>query len=125
MIRIALSGRLGKDPLPRETKSGKPMTTGFMLTDIEDRDDENASFPAAIVAFGRHADVLSRHSKGSFLSVAGRLQQSTYEGKTNYSIVVDAIVSAEAVRPSGGRRKAEDSASQPVDDDFADRDIPF
>ena len=104
MAQIAISGRLGNDPKQHTTKNDKPMASAFMFGEVESRGEEEMSLPLNVIAFGRMADVLARHSKGQFLTVSGRLQGQTYNGEVRYSIVADSIVSAKAVQP-GGRRK--------------------
>lgn len=102
---IAISGRLGADPKPQQTKTDTKMATGFMFGNVDTRGDDDISLPLNIVAFGHQAENLLRHSKGQFLTVSGKLQGSIYNSETRYTVVADSILSAKSVQPKGGAKK--------------------
>ena len=114
--QIAAHGRLGRDPRPVETSSGKPMTVASLAVPVETRDggeSGEATVWLDLMAFGRCADDLARHAKGDTVSVAGRLQISRFSSSTtgetreNWQCVADSVISARTVRPGGGRRKGD------------------
>ena len=107
MMQASIHGRLGKDPKPIETKTGKPMTKASVAVDVSQRDSE-ATLWVRVVAFGRLADALAKHAKGETLSAAGRFELSRWtdaEGneRENWQLIADALVSARTVRPGGKR----------------------
>ena len=116
---IAAWGRLARDPRPIETRTGTPMTVATLAVDVagqRDGDDDAEPLWLNVVAFNRLADTLARHAKGDPVSVSGTLQQRAYtasdgERRVNLECVADAILSARAVRPGGGKRKAASSRS--------------
>ena len=117
--QIAVHGRLGRDPRPIETGSGKPMTAASVAVTLDAREDGEigeATLWLDVLAFGRVADDLARHAKGDTVSVAGRLQLSRFtssttgEARENWQCVADSVISARTVRPGGGRRKGDGEA---------------
>ena len=132
--QIAAYGRLGRDPRQHETKSGKPMASASLAVTVEARergaDDAEGTLWLTVLAFGRIADELARHSAGDPVSVSGRLQLSRYvtndgEAREGWQVIADNVVSSRSVRPGGGRRKGdggevrdrrERSPGEPFDD---------
>ena len=114
--QLAAYGRLVFDPRPHETTSGKPMTTGRLAVDVavrEGGETGEATLWLDLLAFGRVAEDLSRHTKGDLVSVAGPLRLSRFkhresgEDREHWQVVLDSLVSARSVRPGGGRRKGQ------------------
>ncbi len=110
-MQAAAYGRLGQDPRSINTKSGKPMVTASIATSIGEQDDPPLWI--GVVAFGRVAEDLERHSKGDLISVSGRVQMSRWtssagEKREQMQIVADSVVSSRTVRPSGGRPRADE-----------------
>jgi len=103
-------GRLAFDPQRRETRSGKPMVTARAAVELGRGEDQEILW-LDLLAFGPTADDLAALSKGSMVSVIGRLTRSRFttqagEEREQYSILVDNLVSARSARP-GGRKKAD------------------
>ena len=134
--QAAIYGRLGRDPETRETANGKPLTMVAVAVDLECRergkDTETQAEWFDVLAFGRSAETLAKHEKGDLVSVAGRLQlsawtTSTGETRRQFQLVADSVVSARAVRPSGGRKAGTvdaDQTAQAAPPDLDD-EIPF
>ena len=75
--QLSAYGRLGRDPRPVETSSGKAMTVASLAVTIESRESGETGEGTLwldVVSFGRVADDLARHAKGDLVSVAGRMQ---------------------------------------------------
>lgn len=112
---IGLYGRVGTEPREHETRTGNVMATCSIAVDLEDRTrgaDEGAEFSwwVSVIAFGRVAEDLIRHSKGDPVSMSGRLQHSTYQGRDgeereSWQVLADSLVSARTVRRGGRRRQ--------------------
>ncbi len=116
--QLACHGRLGDDPKEITTSSGRPMAVCSLAVAIEERgtDDPPAPLWLNVIAFGRLATDLLRHHRGDLLSVAGRLQRSRWAGqdgaqRERLQVLADAIVSARAVRPGGGRGRDSERSS--------------
>ncbi len=112
MIRASVYGRLGADPVERETRNGKAMVTVSLAVSAgrPDADEETVWF--SLAAFGRTAETLARHAKGDLLAAMGPLHRTRFTGRDGqeregWSLNVEAIVSARTVRPSGGRKRTE------------------
>ncbi len=108
MIRASIYGRLGADPVERQTRNGKAMVTASLAVSAgrPDADEETVWF--SLAAFGRTAETLARHAKGDLLAAMGPLHRTRFTGRDGqeregWSLNVDAIVSARTVRPGGGR----------------------
>lgn len=111
MIRASLYGRLGGDPVERETRSGKPMATVSIAVNVARPDADPDTEWFSLIAFGQAAKDLLRHAKGDLCAIMGPLQRTRYTGRDGaerqgWSLTVDSIVSARTVRPGGGRKRA-------------------
>ena len=115
---LAVHGRLGRDPRPIETGSGKPMTVASLAVSVEARESGETGESTLwldVLAFGRVADDLARHDAGDPVSASGRLQLSRYttgegEVRESWQLVLDSLVSARTVRPKGARRSGSGDA---------------
>ena len=108
MIRASVYGRLGGDPVERETRSGKEMVTVSLAVNAGRADVGEETQWFNLVAFGRAAKDMMRHAKGDLVACMGAVTKSRYtardgQERESWSLNVDAIVSARTVRPSGGR----------------------
>ena len=119
MIRASVYGRLGADPVERETRNGKAMVTASLAVNAgrPDADEETVWF--SLAAFGRTAETLARHAKGDLLAAMGPLHRTRFTGRDGqereaWNLTVESIVSARTVRPSGGRKRAETVKAAPA-----------
>ncbi len=119
MIRASVYGRLGADPVERETKNGKAMVTVSLAVSAgrPDADEETQWFN--LIAFGRAAKDLARHAKGDLVGCMGIVTKNRYttrdgQERESWSVNVDAVVSARTVRPSGGRKRADAAKPAPA-----------
>ena len=128
MMQAAAYGRLGGDPREIATRTGTKMAVASIAVDLDDgRGDGDAGpFWLNIIAFGRVADTLLRHSCGDLLSASGRLQINRYiardgSEREQLQLVADSIVSARSVRPGGGRKRRDAApAAELADDPLSD-----
>ncbi len=133
MIRASIYGRLGADPVERETRSGKEMVTVSLAVSAgrPDADEETQWFN--LIAFGRAAEALARHDKGDLIACMGPLYRNRYvardgQAREGWSLTVEAILSARTVRPGGGRKRSEAAKPAPAGtsvDDGAPFDDPI
>ncbi len=79
MIYASIHGRLATQPKQYTTKAGNDMCNGFLLVNLDVRDDEQLTVPMGLVAFGKAALELARVEKGQNITVAGKIQGSRYE----------------------------------------------
>ncbi len=111
---IAAYGRLGSDPVQRQSQSGNPWATASIAVPLGQNDDGALVQWFSVVAFGRVAETLARHTKGDLLSVSGKLQLNRWtdrEGndREQLQVIADTVMSAKAVRPTGGRRREKEA----------------
>jgi single-stranded DNA-binding protein len=88
------------------------MVTGAMLVDLG-RDGEMPEW-FSLVAFGTISEVLATHAKGDMVAVSGRLTKSAWTGRdgaerAGFSVCVDGIASARAVRPGKPKARPRDA----------------
>lgn len=113
---LAAWGRLVADPREIATRSGTAMTVARMAVDAADPRNASEGREAeplwlSLVAFGdRLAPLLAGHGKGEPISVAGRVQMRTRQGRdgedvTEMQVICDSVVSARTPRPRGGGRR--------------------
>ena len=78
--QVGLVGRLTADPVIKDHKSGKKSAL-FRLAVDRDSHNEEADFPT-IICWDRTAEIAEKYCrKGSFVSIAGRVQTSNYTDK--------------------------------------------
>ena len=119
MICASVYGRLGADPVERQTKNGKVMVTATVAVDAarHGADADTAWFN--LVAFCRAAEALARHVKGDLIACMGTLYRNRYtardgQEREGWSLTVESIVSARTVRPGGGRKRTETAEPTPI-----------
>ena len=129
MIQASIYGRLGADPVERETRNGKAMVTASLAVDASRPDAGEETVWISLAAFGRAGKALARHAKGDLVAAMGALYRNRFTGRDGveregWSLTVEAIVSARTVRPSGGRKRTESAKPAPAGTPTDDR-APF
>ncbi len=91
--KVLLIGRLGSDPVSRETPSGVALTRFSVATSVRRKAQENSSGSSAedarestvwhrVVAWGKEGEVCARFlKKGAPVFVEGRIRQNRYTSK--------------------------------------------
>jgi single-strand DNA-binding protein len=102
MIRAAIHGRLGSDPVQRESRTGKSMCTTSVAVNVAKVGEEAATEWFSLVAFGKAAEALAQHAKGDLVSAMGPLTRSTFQGRdgeerTSWSLLAESLLSARTV----------------------------
>jgi single-strand DNA-binding protein len=134
MIRVSAYGRLGADPKPLTTSSGKPMARASIAVDVTAYNGETPDSEwFQVIAFGRTAEDLLRCQKGNLVAISGSLTRTrwTKDGheRTAWQITAEDLHASRTVRPSGGKKREAAPSPAPVaagsrpgmDED----DIPF
>ncbi|ECC9937501.1 single-stranded DNA-binding protein [Salmonella enterica subsp. enterica] len=136
--QIAAYGRLVADPQTKTTSKGTNMTMARMAVSLpcSAAQDGQATLWLGVLAFGRQADALAKHTKGDIVSVGGTMQINQWTGQdggtqSGYTVIADSVISARTARPGGNRQKSTGKkppaqAATPNHDEppFPD-DIPF
>lgn len=130
--KIILIGRLGADPVQRETKNGVPVVHFSVATSRRLRDDDSASgegetggqgpaFPREetqwhrIVAWGRQGENCAQYlKKGHSVFVEGSLRSHKFEGKDGnsrmaFEIHADNVIFLNRTRTTGSRSEGEEA----------------
>ncbi|WP_431224469.1 single-stranded DNA-binding protein [Serratia sp. L9] len=121
--QIAAHGRLVADVQSKTTSNGNTMAFTRMVVSLPCHKAENGEAPfwLAVVAFGKQAEALARHSKGDMVSVSGNMQISQWTAQdgsaaTGYQVVADSVVSARTAQPGGkvaGQSGASNQSGKP------------
>jgi single-stranded DNA-binding protein len=110
MIKAAISGRLGSDPVQRTTKSGTAMVTAAIVVTLNRPGEPAISEWFKLVAFGQAAELLVERVKGDTVIVSGVVTKSAYTArdgteKQQWSGNIDGVVlSIRAAAPPRSER---------------------
>jgi single-strand DNA-binding protein len=130
MIRAAIYGRIGGDPVSRTTRNGKPMATVSIAVDAGRPGEDSITEWVGLIAFGAVAELLAQHVKGDLISAMGSLTRSTFTGRdgqerSSWSLGAEVILSArttahesrprrDAAHSAGPRRRPSYSSPSPA-----------
>ena len=134
MNKIMLMGRLTKEPDVKITDTGLRICNYTIA--VNRRFQQGADF-FVCVAFGKAAEFVERYfHKGSMIAVVGRIEFESYTGKDGINRKSTKVIVDENYF-CGEKSKADESLKQPVteeqadamfypvDEQFADDDLPF
>jgi single-strand DNA-binding protein len=129
VIRSAIYGRLGVDPVERRTRNGNAMVTASLAVGVNRPGDSDETEWFSVIAFGKAAEDLARHAKGDLIAAIGQLTRSRFtcrDGaeRIGWSLAVEAIVSARIVRPGRRRHNAAGSAKPRPNDSSSSAPMP-
>ena len=113
--RALLVGRLTRDPELRRTGSGKAVTSFNLAVErnFKKENEQDADF-INCVCWGKIAENTERYcSKGSLVSVDGRIQTRSYENNQGQKVYVTEVV-AESVQFINTRRDDQATTQAPV-----------
>ncbi|EIB6554857.1 single-stranded DNA-binding protein [Salmonella enterica] len=116
--QIAAYGRLVADPQTKTTSKGTNMAMARMAVSLpcSAAQDGQATLWLGVLAFGKQADALAKHTKGDVVSIGGTMQVNQWTGQdgstqSGYTVIAD---SARTARP-GGRRGQQGQATQALE----------
>lgn len=108
--QVTLIGNLGKDPILRQTASGKSVASFRIATGQGDYTQWHS-----IVAWERTAENVAQYlAKGSQVYVQGRLQTRNYEDNNGITRYVTEVVATQIQFLGRPKSKAEESAEAPL-----------
>ncbi len=129
MIRASAYGRLGGDPVQRETRNA--MVTASLAVNVARTNADEITSWFSLAAFGKTGEALLRHHKGDLLAAMGTLTRRQYTDRNGvdregWALTCEQIVSARTVRPGGARKQKDSTDDQrPAVDPTLDDEIPF
>ncbi|EAO8184308.1 single-stranded DNA-binding protein [Salmonella enterica] len=119
--QIAAYGRLVADPQIKTTSKGTNMAMARMAVSLpcSASQDGQATLWLGVLAFGKQADALAKHTKGDVVSIGGTMQVNQWTGQdgstqSGYSVIADSVISARTSRPGGGRTKQQAGKAPPA-----------
>lgn len=91
--RVALVGRLTRDPELRRTGSGKAVTSFNLAVERNFKSDDQEADFINCVCWGKIAENTERYcSKGSMVSVDGRIQTRNYDNSQGQKVYVTEVI---------------------------------
>ena len=123
MIKVFLTGRLGKDAEVRQTQSGA--VAGFSVATDAGFGDRKQTLWFDCSIWGKRAEsgLIDYLKKGQQVAVSGDLSEREHEGKVYKQIRVDDLDLMGGKQQSAGGSGGNQPQSAPRDD--MDGDIPF
>lgn len=110
--RALLVGRLTRDPELRRTGSGKAVTSFNLAVERNFKSDDQEADFINCVCWGKIAENTERYcSKGSMVSVDGRIQTRNYENNQGQKVYVTEVI-ADSVQFISTRNNNTATASQ-------------
>lgn len=144
MNKVILLGRLTRDPEVKNTTTGKAVAKFYLAVDrrFKNKDGQKEADFFNVVVWGKQAEFVGQYlSKGSQISLSGRLESRSYEAQDGQRRYVTEVIADEINFVSSGQKNANagsQQASAPqsnnmsvmgLDEDFhlmaEDDDIPF
>ena len=112
--RALLVGRLIRDPELRRTGSGKAVTSFNLAVERNFKSDDQEADFINCVCWGKIAENTERYcSKGSMVSVDGRIQTRSYENNQGQKVYVTEVI-ADSVQFINTRRENQTTPQAPV-----------
>lgn len=91
--RVALVGRLTRDPELRRTGSGKAVTSFNLAVERNFKSDDQEADFISCVCWGKIAENTERYcSKGSMVSIDGRIQTRNYDNSQGQKVYVTEVI---------------------------------
>lgn len=112
--RALLVGRLTRDPELRRTGSGKAVTSFNLAVERNFKSDDQEADFINCVCWGKIAENTERYcSKGSMVSVDGRIQTRNYENNQGQKVYVTEVI-ADSVQFINTKRDSNTATQAPV-----------
>lgn len=112
--RVALVGRLTRDPELRRTGSGKAVTSFNLAVERNFKSDDQEADFINCVCWGKIAENTERYcSKGSMVSIDGRIQTRNYDNSQGQKVYVTEVI-ADSVQFINTRKENQTAPQAPV-----------
>lgn len=122
--RALLVGRLTRDPELRRTGSGKAVTSFNLAVERNFKSDDQEADFINCVCWGKIAENTERYcSKGSMVSVDGRIQTRNYENNQGQKIYVTEVIADSVQFISTRNNNTATAAQAPVNNYVPDEPI--
>lgn len=130
------AGRVGKDAVVRHTQAGKPVLGFSVAVDVYAGGGEKETLWVDCSMWGERGEKVAQYvTKGSNVTVSGRISLDSYEGQPKLRLDVQELTlqggkreeGEQPAKPaaSGGRARQAPAAPTRGNDPFPDDDIPF
>lgn len=126
--KIALIGRLTKDPETKELKSNQALTKFSLATNrtfmSAGKKKEDTTF-FNVIAWGKLAEIIEQYlKKGDKVYIEGRVNNRSYEDKEGKKKYISEVVATQLIM-LGGKKKAEAENASVVEEEVDLEKVPF
>lgn len=96
MNKVALIGRLTRDPDVRYSQGGEPMAIARFTLAVDRRTKKKDADFISCVAFGKSGEFVEKYfHKGMRVAVVGRIQTGSYDNKDGHKVYTTNVVCEE------------------------------
>lgn len=96
MNKVALIGRLTRDPDVRYSQGGEPMAIARFTLAVDRRTKNRDADFISCVAFGKNGEFVEKYfHKGMKVAVVGRIQTGSYDNKDGHKVYTTDVVCEE------------------------------
>lgn len=96
MNKIALIGRLTRDPDVRYSQGGEPMAIARFTLAVDRRTKNRDADFISCVAFGKNGEFVEKYfHKGMKVAVIGRIQTGSYDSKDGHKVYTTDVICEE------------------------------
>lgn len=96
MNKVALIGRLTRDPDVRYSQGGEPMAIARFTLAVDRRTKNRDADFISCVAFGKNGEFVEKYfHKGMKVAVIGRIQTGSYDNKDGHKVYTTDVVCEE------------------------------
>ena len=96
MNKVALIGRLTRDPDVRYSQGGEPMAIARFTLAVDRRTKNRDADFISCVAFGKNGEFVEKYfHKGMKVAVVGRIQTGSYDSKDGHKVYTTDVVCEE------------------------------
>lgn len=126
MNKVALIGRLTRDPDVRYSQGGEPMAIARFTLAVDRRTKKSDADFISCVAFGKSGEFVEKYfHKGMKVAVIGRIQTGSYDNKDGHKVYTTDVVCEELdFCESKQQQKADADGFMNIPDEI-EEEMPF
>ena len=126
MNKVALIGRLTRDPDVRYTQGGEPMAIARFTLAVDRRTKNRDADFISCVAFGKSGEFVEKYfHKGMRVAVIGRIQTGSYDSKDGHKVYTTDVVCEELDFCESKQRQNADADGFMNIPDEIEEEMPF
>ena len=126
MNKVALIGRLTRDPDVRYSQGGEPMAIARFTLAVDRRTKNRDADFISCVAFGKNGEFVEKYfHKGMKVAVIGRIQTGSYDSKDGHKVYTTDVVCEELDFCESKQQQNADADGVMNIPDEIEKELPF